>query len=113
VTEADLEAAAAAPGRPLPPAVHALLKHQAGRARDYYVRAAASLPSGDARRLVAAEIMGAIYFAILEKIERAGYDVFTTVARIPRPRRVLIAAGTWLRVQKGDRPRYAQTLLNQ
>jgi phytoene synthase len=113
VTEMDLQAAAAAPGRPLTPAVRALLKHQAERARQYYVRAAASLPSGDARRLVAAEIMGAIYFAILEKIEHAGYDVFSTVARIPRPRRALIAAGTWLRVQKGDRPRYAQILLNQ
>ncbi len=113
VTEADLQRAAQAPGRPLAPAVRALLEHQARRARDYYVRAAASLPSGDARRLVAAEIMGAIYFAILEKIERAGYDVFTAVVRVPRPRRALIALGTWLRVQKGDRPRYAQTLLNQ
>ncbi len=113
VTEGDLEQAAGTPGRPLAPAVRALLEHQARRAREYYVRAAASLPSGDARRLVAAEIMGAIYFAILEKIERAGYDVFTAVARIPRPRRALIALGTWLRVQKGDRPRYAQTLLNQ
>jgi phytoene synthase len=113
VTEADLDLAVAAPGRPLAPAVRALLRHQAQRARDYYVRAAASLPSGDARRLVAAEIMGAIYFAILEKIERAGYDVFSAVARVPRPRRALIALGTWLRVQKGDRPRYAQALLNQ
>ena len=113
VTEADLQAAAAAAGHRLAPAVRALLKHQAERARQYYVRAAASLPSGDAQRLVAAEIMGAIYFAILEKIERAGYDVFSAVARISRPRRALIAAGTWLRVKKGDRPRYAQILRNQ
>ena len=113
VTEADLQQAAGSPGRPLRPAVRALLQHQGARAREYYLRAAASLPSGDARRLVAAEIMGAIYFAILEKIERSGYDVFTAVARVPRPRRALIALGTWLRVQKGDRPRYAQTLLDQ
>ena len=57
--------------------------------------------------------MGAIYFAILEKIERTDYNVFTAVARIPRPRRALIALATWLRVQKGARPRYAQALLNQ
>jgi len=79
------------------PAVKALLRHQAQRAREYYARAAAALPRGDARRLVAAEIMGRIYFAILEKIERADYDVFSRVIRVPRPRRALIAAATWLR----------------
>ena len=61
-------------------AVRALLQHQAARAREYYARAAASLPSTDARRLVAAEIMAAIYFAILRKIERRGCDVFAEVA---------------------------------
>ena len=113
VTEDDLRRAAAAGREGLSPALRALLKHQAVRARDYYARAAAALPPGDARQLVAAEIMGAIYFAILEKIERTDYDVFTAVARIPRPRRALIALGTWLRVQMGDRPRYAHALLNQ
>jgi phytoene synthase len=111
VAEDDLRQATA--GRGISPEVRALLQHQAVRAREYYVRAATALPSGDARQLVAAEIMGAIYFAILEKIEGSHYDVFSTVARIPRPRRALIALGTWLRVQKGARPRYAQALLNQ
>jgi 15-cis-phytoene synthase len=50
------------------PAVKALLAAQAGRARDYYARAARELPRGDARRLVAAQIMGAIYRAILDRI---------------------------------------------
>ncbi len=77
--------------------VKALLAYQASRAREYYVRAKASLPSVDARRLVAAEIMGAIYFSILEKIERSHYDVFSAVIRIPRPRRALIALRTWLK----------------
>jgi len=53
------------------------------------------LPAGDARRLVAAEIMGAIYRAILDKIEQREFDVFSEVVRIPRPRRALIAAATW------------------
>ena len=70
-------------------AVRSLLQHQAVRARDYYARAAASLPAADARRLAAAEIMGAIYFAILKRIEAADYDVFSRVIRIPRPRRAL------------------------
>ena len=51
--------------------------------------------ASDARRLVAARIMGNIYRGILDRIERAGYDVFTAVIRVPRPRRALIAATTW------------------
>lgn len=77
--------------------VKALLAYQGARAREYYVRAKASLPSTDARRLVAAEIMGAIYLSILEKIESNDYDVFSGVIRIPRPRRALIALTTWLK----------------
>lgn len=110
-TEADLEREAkSAGGGVQSPAVRRLLQRQAERAREYYRRAAASLPPVDARRLVAAEIMGAIYFAILEKIEARGYDVFSEVVRIPRPRRALIAMRTWLRAKKGARPRLPQSL---
>ncbi len=35
------------------------------------------MPHAEARKLVAAEIMGGIYFEILQRIERRGYDVFT------------------------------------
>ena len=97
VTEADLAREAAAARGVSSPAVRELLRFQAARARDYYARAAAALPPSDARRLVAAEIMAAIYRAILDRIERSDYDVFTTVVRIPRPRRALIALRTWLR----------------
>ena len=79
-------------------AVKAVLQQQARRARDYYARADAALPPGDARRLVAAEIMGAIYRAILDRIERRNFDVFSSIVRIPRPRRALIAAATWARI---------------
>jgi 15-cis-phytoene synthase len=105
-TEADLAREAADAGRGVQsPAVRELLRHQAARARAYYARAAAALPSIDARRLVAAEIMSAIYFAILTKIERRGYDVFSEVVRIPRPRRALIASRTWLQIMLRGRRR--------
>jgi phytoene synthase len=81
------------------PAVKALLRHQAQRAREYYGLAARALPRADRRRLVAAEIMGAIYRAILERIEARDYDVFSEVVRIPRPRRARIAAATWARAR--------------
>jgi 15-cis-phytoene synthase len=75
--------------------VRALLRQQAERAREYYKKAADGLPRADARHLVAAEIMGAIYRGILSRIEQANYDVFSRVVRIPRPWRALIAASTW------------------
>ena len=78
-------------------AVRQLLAYQAQRAREYYRRAAAVLPRRDARRLVAARIMGAIYSGILSRIEARNYDVFSEVIRVPRPRRALIAATTWAR----------------
>ena len=74
------------------PEVRALLAHASARARDYYRRAAAALPRRDARSLVAAEIMGAIYYEILRRIERANYDVFSRRIRVPRLRRAAIAA---------------------
>lgn len=91
VTEADLAAGVVTPG------IAALLKHELMRARGFYDRAAAALPSGESKHLVAAEIMGAIYFGILRRIEDRGYDVFRDVVRVPRPQRAWIAGTTWVR----------------
>lgn len=88
-TEADLR-------RGLSEPVAALLRHECERARRFYRKARAALPAADRRRMVAAEIMGAIYFAILRRIERRGYDVFSRVVRVPRPQRAWIAASVWL-----------------
>ena len=98
VSEQDLAEESARAGQGVRSAkVKALLAFEAGRARQYYARAEAALPRSDARRLVAARIMSRIYRGILDRIERAGYDVFSGVIRVPRPRRALIAAGTWAR----------------
>lgn len=96
-SEADLAVEVARTGGVQSDAIRRLLEFQATRARDYYTRADAALPAVDARRLVAARIMGAIYRRILTRIERARYDVFTRVIRVPRPQRALIAAGVWAR----------------
>ncbi len=85
------------------PKVKALLRQQAQRAREYYRKAADGLPRADARRLLAAQIMGAIYRGILTRIERSDYDVFSRVVRIPRPQRALIAVATWARTALGVR----------
>jgi phytoene synthase len=85
------------------PQVRSVLAFEIARAREYFHRAAIALPRADARRLVAAEIMGAIYQDILRRIEANGYDVFSQVIRVPRPARLLLALTTWARVLSGLR----------
>ena len=77
--------------------VHDLLEFECQRARGFYREARRALPPGDAVNLVAAQIMGAIYFEILERIQRRDYDVFSEVVRVSRPRRAVIAAVVWTR----------------
>jgi phytoene synthase len=96
-TEQDLRAGVVT--RP----VRALLAFEISRAREYFQRAAVALPRADARRLVAAEIMGAIYQDILRRVEARQYDVFSEVIRVPRPARFLIALSTWARTLAGLR----------
>ncbi len=91
VSEDDLRAGV------VTPSIRDLLRFECERARYYYRCAADELPAVDARSLVAAEIMGGIYFGILRRIERSGYDVFSRRIRVPRPARALIALRLWVR----------------
>jgi phytoene synthase len=95
VTEEDLRA-----GRAAGP-VLALLDFESRRARDYYLAAARELPREDARRMVAARIMGAIYRNLLDRIEKRGYDVFGSPIRVPRWRQAATAATAWLSAMTG------------
>lgn len=83
--------------------VIALLRHQAERARHYFFRAARLLPRRERRRLAAAEIMGATYYALLNEIERRNYDVFTETVRLPSSDKASLAFRTWLRALTGGR----------
>ncbi len=91
VSEDDLRA-----GR-LTHGVSALLERQAHRAREQFARAEAALPPEDARRVVAARIMGAIYRDLLERIAARDYDVFAGRVRVPGVRKAGIALATWTR----------------
>ena len=77
-------------------AVRGLIAFECARAREYYAKAAARISPDERPRLVAAEIMRAVYFETLRRIERAGYDVFTARVRVSRPRQALIALRQWL-----------------
>ena len=76
--------------------VRRLIQFECRRAREFYDRAKAALPPPDRKRLVAAEIMRAVYFETLTRIERSGHDVFTARARVPKPRQAVIALRQWL-----------------
>lgn len=91
VTEDDLRAGQ------LTPAVSALLERQATRAREQFQRAEAILPPEDARSLLAARIMGAIYHQLLVRIVARDYDVFSGRVRVPTWHKGWIAASLWLR----------------
>jgi 15-cis-phytoene synthase len=78
-------------------AVRGLLRFECDRARHYYGRAAAALPPSCGHALVAAEIMGGIYYEILRRIEERDYDVFSGRVRVPKPVRAIIAFGVWIR----------------
>ena len=52
------------------------MEFEAGRAREFFSRAAAALPSEDRRTMVPAEIMGSIYRGLLRRMERDKFRVF-------------------------------------
>ena len=76
--------------------VRALIAFECRRARSFYQKAIDARPAEDRQRLVAAEIMRAVYSETLTRIERSGHDVFTTRARVPKPRQAMIALKQWL-----------------
>jgi len=95
---ADLELLAAARGAAPPPAgLGRLLAFEAERARGHYARARELLPAEDRRSMLSAEVMGAVYRDLLEKVSRQGFPLRERVA-LTRPRKAWIAARTVARV---------------
>jgi 15-cis-phytoene synthase len=78
-----------------------LMRHQAARARQFYRAAQAAFPAADARSLVAAEIMGRIYRALLDEIEARGFRVFEERITVPTGRKLAIALRCWASARFG------------
>jgi 15-cis-phytoene synthase len=70
-----------------------LMRFQADRTHAYYRAARAALPRVDRRRLVAAEIMGCIYHALLRTIEGRRFRVFDRRIRLSAARKLALAVG--------------------
>ncbi len=87
----------------------ALAAAVADRARQRYREAAAARPAEDLRALIAAELMGAVYWNLLRRLAARGFNVFTGPrARLSRPAKLYLTARTWwrIRVRHSTRPNY-------
>jgi 15-cis-phytoene synthase len=74
----------------------------AGRARNFYRLARETLPPEDRRAMVAAELMGSVYWRLLRKLERQNFDVFgPKPPRLSKPHKLALIARSWLRFALG------------
>jgi phytoene synthase len=83
----------------------------AARAKHFYALAGRTLPAVDRRSMIAAELMGTVYWHLLRKLERRRYDVFgPRPARLSRAEKILLILRTWFRLNAGaGRPNYGIT----
>ena len=70
----------------------------AQRARHFYRLACETLPAADRRSMVAAELMGSVYWRLLRKLERQRFNVFgPELARLNKGQKALLILRAWLR----------------
>ena len=88
---------------------HQLALSAAARAKEHYRLAQAALPAEDRRSMIAAGLMGTVYWRLLEKLEAARFNVFgVRPIRLSKARKLGIAAAAWLRhCSGGTAHRYA------
>jgi phytoene synthase len=71
----------------------------AEQAKLFYQFARKTLPPEDRKSMVAAELMGSVYWQLLRKLERRQFNVFgPQPVRINRPHKLLLILRSWLRL---------------
>ncbi len=84
------------------PRFFALANSVAGHARDFYRLARQSLPAEDRRSMVAAELMGSVYWRLLRKLERQKFNVFgPKLTRLNKGQKFLLVLRGWFRFVSG------------
>jgi 15-cis-phytoene synthase len=82
---------------------HALARHVADRARGYYGLARLTLPARDRRAMVAAELMGAVYWRLLEQLEAQKFNVFGPLpVKVGKPAKLALVLRSWVRYATGS-----------
>jgi phytoene synthase len=84
------------------PQFYALAQSMAQRARDFYLAAREALPAVDRRSMAPAELMGSVYWRLLEKLERRRFNVFDSApTRLSKGQKLFLIFRTWYRVWTG------------
>ncbi len=84
------------------PAYLALATSIAARAKNFYRLARETLPPADRKSMVAAELMAGVYWQLLRKLERHGFNVFGPhPPKLSKPRKLALVATSWLRHAAG------------
>jgi phytoene synthase len=79
-----------------------LASHIASRACTHYEEARRLLPAEDRRSMAAAELMGSVYWRLLNKLQLQRFDVFgPEPTRLGKTQKILLILRTWLRVVSG------------
>ena len=74
----------------------------ADRAKGFYRLARQTLPAEDRRAMVAAELMGSVYWRLLGKLEARLFDVFgPELLRLGKGQKLLLILRTWFRFASG------------
>lgn len=74
----------------------------AARARAFYAQARATLPPEDRRSMIAAEVMGAIYWQLLVRLEQRRFPVLAPPRiRLGKAAKLFLIARTWWRLRVG------------
>ncbi len=73
-----------------------LMQLESDRARHYFSTARRFLAAQDRRSMIAAEIMAAIYWHILERLQERRYNVFGDRVRLSGPEKLWIALSVYL-----------------
>lgn len=74
----------------------------AERAKHFYKLARETLPRSDHRAMAAAELMGSVYWRLLEKLEAGQFNVFgPEPTRVSKGQKILLIFRTWLRLASG------------
>ncbi len=80
----------------------ALAETVARRAREYYRLARETLPRGERRAMIAAELMGAVYWRLLGKLEQHRFNVLgPQPMKLSKPLKCRLVAQTWFKVAFG------------
>ncbi|MFY8159734.1 MAG: phytoene/squalene synthase family protein [Candidatus Kapaibacteriota bacterium] len=73
-----------------------LMQFETKRNREYYHKARALLRSDERQNIISAEIMDAIYYRLLEKIELNQYNVYGKKIRVSNAHKLLITLKHWV-----------------